>query len=160
MVSPTRLERATHTVSADRAELRVEAGMVCISKQGVTRHEPEEIRLPLDRIRGADLEKPSRGRPGYLHVAAVGGTPRPNSTLAASADPYTVPITARNLGSARRFVRLVAEHVRARGLPSEPGPPVGRSTSVHVSTPSTSAAPAATRTVTPAPPVPPPGADA
>ncbi|HSK22786.1 MAG TPA: hypothetical protein VK906_06405, partial [Egicoccus sp.] len=73
--------------------------------------------------------------------------------LAAANDPYTVPVTARNLGAARRFCRLVADHVRDRGLPAAAPHPGTGSTSVLVRP----ATPAST-VASPAPTVPPPGA--
>lgn len=151
MSGPTRLERASHTVRADHAELALSSGEVVITKQAITSDAPAVVRVPADRIRGADLHKPARGRPGWLHVSVVDGSPRPPTALAAANDPFTVPVTARNLGAARRFCRLVADHVRDRGLPAAVERPGAGSTSVLLR-PGAAASPAPT--------VPPPGAAA
>lgn len=156
MSAATRLERATHAVCADHAELRVERGTVVITKQAVTQDAPVEVRLDASRLRGADLQKPGRGSTGWLHVSAIGGTPRPPSELAAASDPYTVPVTARNLGAARRFARLVGDHVRQRGLPHESADDGARSTSVLLASATDDRQPEAS----PRPAVPPPGAPA
>lgn len=150
-MSETRLERRRHHVPAERADLRVEDGVLIVVKQAVTQRQPFEVRVPLERVRAANLRKPARGRPGWLHIAAVGGTPNPSSSLAAASDPYTVPVTARNLGAARRLARLVADHVRDRGLPAETPGAGPRSTGVLV-TPSG----LEPRATSPAPTVPPP----
>lgn len=155
MSGSTRFERANHAIRADHGELRLVGGEVVITRQVMTEDAPRVVRIPADRIRGADLQKPSRGRPGWLHVAAVGGSPRPPTALAAANDPYTVPVTARSLGAARRFCRLVAEHVRDRGLPVEPARSGTGSTSVLLHPPHE-----ATSASSPQPTVPPPGAPA
>ena len=177
MSSSTRLERSHHVLQADHADLRIEHGVVTITKQVVTRHDPVVTHVELARVRGADLRKPSRGQPGWLHLSAVGGTTTPPSELAAASDPYTVPVTVRTHGAARRLVKLVTEHVRQRGLPTERAG-YARSTSVLVTSPTPATAvaapvppppvptPLATQTpiatptpaATPTPPVPPPGA--
>ncbi|MFA9447008.1 hypothetical protein [Egicoccus sp. AB-alg6-2] len=144
MPAPTRLEQVTHEVRADHAELRVESGRVVIVKRTMTSDEPVVVTVAFAQVRGAELRKPTRGRSGWLHVAAVGGSPPPPSELAAASDPYTVPVTGRNLRAARRFVKLVTDHVRARGLPHESPGDGPRSSSVLVSSPR--------------PAVPPPGA--
>jgi len=149
MSGPTRLERASHTIRTDHAELHLSGGEVVITKQAMTEDAPREVRIPADRIRGADLQKPARGHPGWLHVAAVDGSPRPPTALAAANDPYTLPVTTRTLGAARRFCRLVADHVRDRGLPASADQPGVGSTSVLLRPP---------EATTPSPTVPPPGA--
>lgn len=153
MSGSTRFERASHAIRTDHAELRLADGEVVITKQVMTEDVPRLVRIPAARIRGAELQKPARGQPGWLHVAAVDGSPRPPTALAAANDPYTVPVTARNLGAARRFCRLVAEHVRDRGLPAAAPEPGTGSTSVLVRP----AGPAPS-VPSPAPTVPPPGA--
>lgn len=148
MSTATRLERATHHLRADRADLEVRSGTVVITKQAVTADRPKVVEVGLSQVRGVDLRKPGPGRQGWLHVAAVGGTPHPSSELAAASDPYTVPVTRRNLGAARRLARAIATHVQARGLPPE---------AVDGAGPGTTAMPSSVRLVTPAPSVPPPG---
>lgn len=152
MAGPTRLERANHAIRTDHAELHLSGGEVVITKRSMTEDALCVVRIPADRIRGADLQKPTRGQPGWLHVAAVDGSPRPPTALAAANDPYTVAVTTRTLGAARRFCRLVADHVRDRGLPAAAPLPGAGSTSVLVRP--AEGAP----TATPSPTVPPPGA--
>jgi hypothetical protein len=119
MSDATRLERATHTVGGERAELRLEDGAVTIAKEATTRGRPSSVTVPVDRVRGVDLHRPSRASSGWLHVAVVDGSPAPSTELAAMSDPYTIPITSRHLTAARRLERLVEDHVRRRGLPAE-----------------------------------------
>ncbi|MFA9432754.1 hypothetical protein [Egicoccus sp. AB-alg2] len=160
MSAATRLERSRHVLQAEHAELRVEQGVVTITKQVVTRQEPVVTHVELARIRGADLRKPTRGQPGWLHVSAVGGTTSPPSELAAASDPYTVPVTMRTLGTARRFVRMVTEHVRDRGLPTERPGDAPRSSSVLVTPAAARTAPSPPpATTTSVPPPPPPAVE-
>jgi hypothetical protein len=152
----TRLERASHVVLGERCELRIQDGELRITKETVGQ-EPTAVRIPAAHVRGATLERPSRGQPGWLHLAVIGGSPAPTSDLGAALDPYTLPVTTRTVAAAKRVVRLVTQHVQERGLPPEPSTGGGRtSTSVIVTAPAGVDA----RTATPPPPVPPPGAAA
>lgn len=126
MRDQTALERAKLVVPGDRAELRVEGGRVTIDKQAPTREAPTSVEFGVDRIRGAQLRAPSRGVRGWLHLSVVGGSPAPPGELAAAGDPYTLPVTGRSVGAARRFAKLVDRHVRERGMPREVGPTEGR----------------------------------
>jgi hypothetical protein len=151
---PTRLERTSLVVPADRCELRLQDGRITIVKERAAQDEPTGVTFAAGEVRGATLERPTRGQPGWLHLAVVGGTPAPTTDLGSALDPYTLPVTSRNVAAAKRVVRLVTQHVQERGLPTEPQPGTGRvSSSVTVT-----AAPGATSTTptTPAPPVPPP----
>jgi hypothetical protein len=152
----TRLERTSHVVPGERCELRIGEGCLSITKETVGQ-EPTAVRVPVAQVRGATLERPSRGQPGWLHLAVIGGSPAPTSDLGAALDPYTMPVTTRTVAAAKRVVRLVTQHVQERGLPPEPASGGGRtSTSVIVTSPARADA----RTTTPPPPVPPPGAAA
>jgi hypothetical protein len=147
----TRLERTSHVVPGERCELRLDEGRITITKEAVGQ-EPTTVSFPVAEVRGATLERPSRAQPGWLHVAVVGGSPAPTSDLGAALDPYTLPITNRNVAAARRVVRLVTQHVQERGLPPElPSDGIRSSTSVIVTS---------TRmpSSTPPPSIPPPGA--
>jgi hypothetical protein len=157
MDDQTRLERTSLVVPSDRCELRLEGAGITITKERAAQQEPTGVAFPVAQVRGATLERPSRGRPGWLHVSVIGGTPAPTADLAAALDPYTLPVTSRNVAVARRLVRLVAEHVRQRGLPPEPTPASARrSTSVTVTSPSASAtAPAGPTPAGPTPAHPP-----
>jgi hypothetical protein len=161
MDDATRLERTSLVVPADRCELRLEDARLTITKERPAQDGPTTVDVPISEVRGATLERPSRGQPGWLHIAVVGGTPAPTNDLGSTLDPYTMPITSRNVAAARRVVRLITQHVQQRGLPPEQEPDRGRiSSSVTVTegpaaTSPTGAAP------TPAPtPVPPPTAPA
>jgi hypothetical protein len=149
----TRLESSTFAVHGERAELLLGDGTVTITKQVPTQAEPIEVCVPIDRIRGASVERPSRGQPGWLHLAVVGGTSEPPTDLAAATDPHTVLVTSKNLTAARRFAKLVTDHIRRRGMPPEL-PEAGHSTSVTL-TAAPDPAPTSAPT-TPPPPVPPP----
>lgn len=122
----TALERADLVVSGDRAELRVEDGHVTIDKQAPTRDAPTRVEFGIDRIRGTQLKAPSRGVRGWLHLSVVGGSPTPPGEFAAAGDPYTLLVTGRSVGAARRFAKLVDRHVRERGMPWELDPTEGR----------------------------------
>lgn len=126
MSDQTALERAALVVAGERAELRVEAGRVTIGKDAPVRAAPTTVEFAVDQIRGTQLHAPSRGAPGWLHVSVVGGSPTPPGELAAAGDPYTLPVTSRSLGAARRFAKLVDRHVRERGMPHDSGPDEGR----------------------------------
>ena len=75
--------------------------------------------MAVDQVRGAELESPSRGGLGWLHLSVVGGSPPPPTGLAAAGDPYTLPVDSRGVGAAKKLVRMVERHVQARGLPSD-----------------------------------------
>jgi hypothetical protein len=160
MDDATRLERTSLVVSADRCELRLDGAQLTLTKERAAQDPPTTVSVPVDEVRGATLERPSRGQPGWLHIAVVGGTPAPTNDLGSTLDPYTMPVTSRNVAAARRVVRLITQHVQQRGLPpeqeSEQEPDRGRiSSSVTVtdgpaSTRSTGASP------TPVPTPPPP----
>jgi hypothetical protein len=153
MNDQTRLERTSLVVPSERCELRLEDAGITITKQPAAQQEPIGVAFPVSQVRGATLERPSRGRPGWLHVSVIGGTPAPTADLAAALDPYTLPVTSRNVAVARRLVRLVTEHVRQRGLPPEPSPASPRrSTSVTVTSPPSPAADTAAATAAPAAP--------
>ncbi|HSK22707.1 MAG TPA: hypothetical protein VK906_06010, partial [Egicoccus sp.] len=81
MSGSTRFERASHAIRTDHAELHLARGEVVITKQVMTEDVPRLVRIPAERIRGAELQKPARGQPGWLHVAAVDGSPRPPTAL-------------------------------------------------------------------------------
>jgi hypothetical protein len=115
----TALGSSTLVVPGLRSELRLEHGRIVLVKEATTQPEPTEVAFGVDRIRGVTLQRPARGGRGWLHVRLVGGSPPPPTELAASSDPYTLPLTSRGVGRARRLERLVDEHVRSRGLPSE-----------------------------------------
>lgn len=129
MAGETALERHTVVIHGDHAELRLEDGRLTMTKGSATQATPTEVTVPVERVRGVTLEAPSRGAPGWLHVSVVGGSPPPPTSLAAAGDPYTVPVGSRATGPAKRLVRMVQRHVRARGLPPE-APSVGRSSGV------------------------------
>jgi hypothetical protein len=116
MTGGTGLERARLVLRGVRSDLRLEDGRMSITKEAPT---PSEITFEVDRIRGTALDAPSPVGRGWIHIAVVEGTTTPASELAAMADPYTLPITARSTGVARRLARLVDKHLRERGLPSE-----------------------------------------
>jgi hypothetical protein len=133
MDDATRLERTSLVVPADRCELRLEGARLAITKERPAQDGPTTVDVPVSEVRGATLERPSRGQPGWLHIAVVGGTPAPTNDLGSTLDPYTMPITSRNVAAARRVVRLVTQHVQQRGLPPEQEPDRGRiSSSVTV----------------------------
>jgi hypothetical protein len=115
----TRLERATHSIGGDRAELRLEAGVITIAKGATSQARPTEVTVPVDRVRSVEVRKPSRAASGWLHVAVVDGSPAPVTELAAMSDPYTIPLGGRQVAGARRLERMVADHVQRRGLPAE-----------------------------------------
>ncbi len=119
MADGTALERASTVVNGDRSELRLESGQMTVFKNATTQTHPTEVTFPIDRIRGATLETPPRGGQGWLHIAVVGGSPPPPTGLAAAGDPYTLPITSRGVGAARKLMKMIERHVQAHGLPSE-----------------------------------------
>jgi hypothetical protein len=149
----TRLERTSLVVAADRCELRLEGAQLTLTKERAAQDAPTTVSVPVSEVRGATLERPSRGQPGWLHIAVVGGTPAPTNDLGSTLDPYTMPVTSRNVAAARRVVRLVTQHVQQRGLPPEQEPESGRiSSSVTVTD---GPGPTAPTGATPTPPAPP-----
>lgn len=148
MSEATRLERTTHAVAGDRAELQLKDGVITIVKSATAQVRPTEVTVPIDRVRSVEVRKPSRSTSGWLHVAVVDGSPAPVTELAAMSDPYTIPIVGRQVTAARRLERLVADHVQRRGLPPEdagssPGP--GPSGVVLTDAPTTASASSTTR---------------
>lgn len=129
MADATALETDDLVVHGDRSELRLEGGRLSLHKEATTQARPTDVEAEVGEVRGATLEAPPRGGLGWLHVSVVGGSPPPPSGLAAAGDPWTLPITPRALGSARRLVRMVERHVQTRGLPPE-SPEVGGSSGV------------------------------
>ncbi len=112
----TGLESQELVVAGDRSELRLGDGRIVIHKEATTQARPTEVEFDVDQVRGATMETPRGG--GWLHVSVVGGSPPPPSGLAATGDPYTLPLTGRGTAAARRLVRLVERHVQERGMPS------------------------------------------
>jgi hypothetical protein len=130
----TALEGARLTIRGERGELNADGGRITISKQALTQDAPTTVEFGVDEVRGAQVQTPSRGSRGWLHVGVVGGSPPPPGDLAAAADPFTLPLTSRSVGAARRFARLVDRHVQGRGMPPEVTATEGRlSSSVAVS---------------------------
>jgi hypothetical protein len=115
----TALEAARLVVRGDRGELSADGGRITISKQAPTRDAPTTVEFGVGQVRGAQVQTSSRGSRGWLHVGVVGGSPPPPGDLAAVGDPYTLPLTPRSVGAARRFAKLVDRHVQARGMPGE-----------------------------------------
>src|SRR5690606_34744446 len=112
-------------------------GRIVLRKDATTQARPTEVSVGVEQVRGATFESPSRRRPGWLHVAVVGGSPPPPTELAAAGDPYTLPVTSRGAGEAKRFIRMVERHVRERGLPAEASEPNGSTGVVLTSGPET-----------------------
>lgn len=117
----TPLERHDTVVRGDRGELRLEGGRITIHKDATTQAEPTQVTTTLSDLRGAAVSPASGDQPAWLHVAVVGGSIAPTNVLTALSDPWTLPLTSRGVGSARRFVRMVERHVRVRGLPADDG---------------------------------------
>jgi hypothetical protein len=139
MSRSTALERTRLLIRGGNSELLLEDGRVTITKHSVA---PAQVRFDISRIRSTALVAAKAGGRGWLHVNVVGGTPTPPGELVAMTDPYTVRITGRSAGAGKRFVRMVHDHLRARGLPSEPDlgeatPPDGRYSSAVVLTDAT-----------------------
>jgi hypothetical protein len=155
----TRLERTTHAVAGDRAELRLQDGVITITKAATAQARPTEVTVPIERVRSVEVRKPSRAASGWLHVAVVDGSPAPVTELAAMSDPYTIPIAGRQVTAARRLERLVADHVQRRGLPAEETGPSPRPTPsgvVLTDAPTTASTSTRAPETPPAPPPPPP----
>lgn len=121
MDDTTALETKDLVVEGDRSELRLADGHFVLRKEATTQARPTEVQFGIDRVRGATLQRPSGGEPGWLHIAVVGGSPPPPGGLAAASDPYTLPLIGRANGAARRLARMVERHVQVRGLPSDTG---------------------------------------
>lgn len=117
MSRPTALERAQLRVTGQHGELAIQDGQLTIEKHGAS---PSTITVGIDTIRSTAIVAPRAGGRGWLHVTVVGGTPTPPGELVAMTDPYTIRVPARSAGAAKRFVRLVHDHLRQRGLPPEP----------------------------------------
>ncbi len=131
----TGLEKADLVIRGERSELRLSGGAFTIHKEATTQRTPTEIDFTVEEVRGVTLNAPPRGRRGWLHVAVVGGSPPPPSELAATGDPYTLPLTSRAAGSARKLAKLIDRHVQARGKPVD-RPRTGRLSSGVVVNPS------------------------
>jgi hypothetical protein len=155
MRDSTRLERTSQVVRGDRSELRLENGTITVTKEATTQATPTTVTVGIEQVRNVALERPSRGGRGWLHLGVVDGSPAPPSELAAASDPYTLPLTARQVPAARRLARMIDDHVRRRGLPQagNGGPAASRSSGVIVSD-------SASTERRPAPPPPPPPPDA
>lgn len=121
MDDTTALETKDLVVEGDRSELRLAGGEFVLRKEATTQARPTEVQFGIDRVRGATLQRPSGGEPGWLHIAVVGGSPPPPGGLAAASDPYTLPLVGRTNGAARRLARMVERHVQVRGLPVDTG---------------------------------------
>lgn len=120
-MAATPLERHDTVVRGDRGELRLEGGRITIHKDATTQAEPTEVTAKLSDLRGAAVSPAAGDQPAWLHVAVVGGSIAPTNVLTALSDPWTLPLTSRGVGTARRFVRMVERHVRVRGLPADDG---------------------------------------
>jgi hypothetical protein len=119
MREQTRLERTRHVVRGERSELRLEDGAITLVKEATTQTRPTSITVAIDRVRGTTLERPTARQRGWLHLAVVDGTPTPPSELAAASDPYTLPLSSRQVPAARRLIRMITDHVQRRGLPHQ-----------------------------------------
>lgn len=115
----TGLERVDLVVRGERSELHVRDGTITLRKEAATQQSPTEITFDVDQVRAVTLKAAHRGERGWLHVAVVGGSPPPPSELAATGDPYTLPLGARGSGAAKKLARLVDRHVQARGKPAD-----------------------------------------
>jgi hypothetical protein len=117
MRDSTRLERTSQVVRGDRSELRLENGTITVTKEATTQATPTTVTVGIEQVRNVALERSSRGGRGWLHLGVVDGSPAPPTELAAASDPYTLPLTARQVPAARRLARMIDDHVRRRGLP-------------------------------------------
>jgi hypothetical protein len=140
----TALERESLVIRGVRSELTLEGGLITIHKEATTQATPTEVEMATTIVRGATMETAKRGGRGWLHIATSNGSPAPVGDLAATGDPYTLPITGRNTSACRKLVKMIDKHVRERGLPGDTGPNQGRySSGVVLSSPSVKTAPAA-----------------
>ena len=149
MGEQTRLERTSQVIRGERSELRVDDGRLTLTKDATTQARPTNVTVPIDRVRAVTLQRPGPGRRGWLHLSVVDGTPAPVSELAATSDPYTLPLRSRHLGPARRLTRAITDHVRRRGLPHEVDVPAQASSGVVLTTAEPSRATDARRTASP-----------
>ncbi len=153
MRDSTRLERTSQVVRGDRSELRLENGTITMTKEATTQATPTRVTVGIEQVRNVSLERPSRGGRAWLHLGVVDGSPAPPTELAAASDPYTLPLTTRQMPAARRFARMIDDHVRRRGLPhaGDDGPALPRSSGVIVSAPPEAEGPVACPTAPPPP---------
>lgn len=131
-MAETALETVRLTLREDGAQLQVADGRITLRKRTPTGDAPSEVTFGVGEVRGTELQAPTRRGRGWLHVAVVGGTSPPPGALAAASDPYTVPLSPRSVGVARRLARLVARHLRTRGLPPDRVGAAGGSTGVSL----------------------------
>lgn len=127
----TGLERVDLVVRGERSELHVRDGAFTLRKQAATQQSPTEITFGVDQVRAVTLKAAHRGERGWLHIAVVGGSPPPPSELAATSDPYTLPLGMRGSGAAKKLAKLVDRHVQTRGKPADT-PQQGRMPSVSL----------------------------
>lgn len=125
----TALEREGLSIRGVRSQLTLEGGQITIVKEATTQATPTQVVIDVRTVRGSTLETPRRGGRGWFHVACTNGSPAPVGELAASGDPYALPITSRNVGACRKLAKMIDKHVRERGLPADVGPNQGRFTS-------------------------------
>lgn len=125
----TGLERESLAIKGVRSELRLEGGRITIVKEATTQAHPTSVEVDVRTVRGSTLENPKRGGRGWFHIATVNGSPAPVGELAASGDPYALPITKGAVGSCKKLQKLIEKHVKERGLPADVGPNQGRFTS-------------------------------
>lgn len=147
----TALERESLVIRGVRSELTLEAGVITIRKEATTQAHPTEVKVAVPTVRGATVEAPKRGGRGWLHIASTNGSPAPVGELAASGDPFTMPIKGGNVGAARKLAKMIDKHVRERGLPGDVGPNQGRFTSGVVVSPGVKAVVNAPMVTSPAP---------
>lgn len=119
MARGTSLESQKLVVHGDRAELHVADGRISLHKEATTQRSPTDVAVGVDQVRGVTVQPPTRNGPGWVHVSVVNGSPPPPGAMAAAGDPWTLPITSRGTGAARRLAKMVERHVQMRGLPSE-----------------------------------------
>ncbi len=125
----TGLEREAMVIKGVRSELRLEGGRIHIVKEATTQARPTSVEVDVRTVRGSTLEVPRRGGRGWYHIATVNGSPAPVGELAASGDPYALPITKGAVGNCKKLQKLIDRHVKERGLPADVGPNQGRFTS-------------------------------
>ncbi len=143
---PTGLERESLVIRGVRSELTLDGGVITIVKEATTQAHPTTVTIDVSTVRGSTVETPKRGGRGWFHVASTNGSPAPVGELAATGDPYALPITGRQVGACRKLARMIDRHVRERGLPTDVGPNQGRFGTGVVVTGSTATVPAAPAT--------------
>ncbi len=112
MADGTALEIRDLVVPGDRSSRR---GASSCARRPPPRPSPPRSRSTWSTCGARRSNRPrAAGRAGCTWRSS--GAPPPTE-LAAAGDPYTLPVTSRGAGPARRFVRLVERHVRERGLP-------------------------------------------